>query len=73
MIDQCAKLFASAGVEGRIDLRVSQDRYGFAVLSDSDFADRIAVSDYGLMLYQGPQRLCMSGASHSGLLLASSV
>lgn len=50
-----------SGCFGLADLRQSENPLQFAVLSEREFGRYVAVSDVGLLLYQGDQRSCMSG------------
>jgi len=53
--------FAARRVAARIDLRHSADPAGYAVLTSGEYADAIAATDFGLVLYQGAQRDVASG------------
>jgi hypothetical protein len=46
---------------GAVDLRKNDDELQYVVLTDREYADYIAASDIGLLLYQDDQRYCMSG------------
>jgi glycosyltransferase involved in cell wall biosynthesis len=48
-------------ISGRIDLRSNKNALQYMVLTDREYAQYIALSDVGLLLYQGNQRDCMSG------------
>jgi hypothetical protein len=54
--------FAARGIAARVDLRRSRDPTLYTVLTTLEYADAIAATDFGLLLYQGPQRNAMSGA-----------
>ena len=53
--------FAARRVAARVDLRRSADPAEYAVLTSGEYTDAIAATDFGLLLYQGPQRDAASG------------
>lgn len=59
--EEVERQIGACGCHGLVDLRQSKDPFQFAVLSERDFGRYIAISDVGLLLYQGDQRNCMSG------------
>jgi len=54
--------FAARRIAARVDLRRSRDPTLYTVLTTLEYADAIAATDFGLLLYQGAQRNAMSGA-----------
>jgi len=54
--------FAARGIAARVDLRRSRDPTLYTVLTTLEYANAIAATDFGLLLYQGGQRNAMSGA-----------
>lgn len=61
VIARCRAIVQRKGLSATIDLAEGNGS-DYAVLADSDFADRLAATDWLLLLYNGPQRDCMSGA-----------
>ena len=49
-------LLESAEVDGRVDIRKGRDEFDYAVLSDTEYAEIIAASDFGILLYRAEQR-----------------
>jgi uncharacterized coiled-coil DUF342 family protein/GT2 family glycosyltransferase/glycosyltransferase involved in cell wall biosynthesis len=52
---------ATTHCHGYVDLRRSADPLHFAVLTEREFGQYVAVTDIGIQLYQEDQRDCMSG------------
>jgi hypothetical protein len=50
-----------AGISGKVDLRVNNDALHYAALADREYAQYVAATDVGLLLYQDNQRDVMSG------------
>lgn len=46
---------------GRVDLRSTDHPFQYAVLTSREYADFVAATDIGLLLYQEDQRVCSSG------------
>lgn len=59
--DAITNRFAARRVAARVDLRHNADPTGYAVLTSDEYADAIAATDFGMLLYQGPQRDTTSG------------
>ena len=60
-IDEIRQQLNDAGVNYLLDLRDNKLAGDFVVINDQDYAERIAVADYGLFLFQDDQREVMSG------------
>jgi len=54
--------FAARRIAARVDLRRARDPTLYTVLTTLEYADAVAATDFGLLLYQGAQRTAMSGA-----------
>jgi len=54
--------FVSRRIAARVDLRRSADPLQYALLTSGEYANAIAATDFGLLLYQGPQRDTASAA-----------
>ena len=55
--------FATQRIAARVDLRgCDDDPTNYVALTRGEYADAIAATDFGLLLYQGPQRDLVSGA-----------
>lgn len=61
--DQITSAMTAAGARGLVDLRESVDPLQYNILSDTEFAEYVAATDIGLLLYQHAQRDCMSGVA----------
>jgi glucosyl-dolichyl phosphate glucuronosyltransferase len=59
--EEIERALASAQTAGLADLRTHPIANNYAVLSDREYAEYIAASDIGILLYQEDQRRCMSG------------
>jgi len=59
--DEVRRALDAAGMIGVTDLRRHPVAANYAVLSDGEYAEYVAASDIGLLLYQDGQRQCMSG------------
>jgi GT2 family glycosyltransferase len=53
--------FIACRIPARVDLRRTDDPDQFAVLTSTEYADAIAATDFGLLLYRGAQRDVASG------------
>jgi hypothetical protein len=59
--DEIRAKLTMACVSGTVDLRMHPDETQYAVLTDREYAQYVAASDVGVLLYENGQRLCMSG------------
>jgi glycosyltransferase involved in cell wall biosynthesis len=59
--EEIRRAFVSSRTLGLTDLRTHPVATNYAVLSDREYAEYVAASDIGLLLYQEDQRQCMSG------------
>jgi hypothetical protein len=59
--EEVRRALASSGTMGFADLRHHPIDSHYAVLSGREYAEYIAASDIGILLYQDEQRHCMSG------------
>jgi len=53
--------FAARKIAARVDLRRVRDPTTYTVLTTWEYANAIAATDFGILLYQGAQRNAMSG------------
>lgn len=61
--EKISKSFSDRNAHCYLDLRSSDDPVRYTVLTDREFGEFVAASDFGLLLYQEDQRLCMSGVA----------
>jgi GT2 family glycosyltransferase len=61
MRTRVSQALRASRLSGRVDLRQADDRRVFAVLNELEYQEMIAAADSGLLIYQGPQRVAMSG------------
>jgi hypothetical protein len=59
--EEVRRALTSSGTMGFADLRYHPVASHYAVLSGREYAEYVAASDIGLLLYQDEQRHCMSG------------
>lgn len=72
-IDRARGVLETSGIAHLLDLRDNKRRGDYVVLSEAEFGLRLCAADFGLLLFDGPQKDVMSGALSDFLVAGAGI